>query len=244
MEMETLIEMQKIYLNQSYGDAFITATLFFITSYLSSALFLHLISIPIPSKNKKIKIHIFSKQISFEIYRSFISIFIFGLIYVFLKFLVMHHCIIIKWDWSFAEIAIEFIILFIWNELHFYFSHKLFHTPFLYKNFHYIHHTSTIPTPFSMFSFHWVEAIMLGTVLLIPAIIFPFHSISLLALPIISFVLNILGHSDINVFPKKSSDHILRFAYRHSIHHKYKRGNFGFFLTSFDKFFKTSYYDK
>ena len=44
------------------------------------------------------------------------------------------------------------------HEVHFFFIHRLIHTPFLYKHVHSVHHNSINPSPWSSLSMHPVES--------------------------------------------------------------------------------------
>jgi len=52
------------------------------------------------------------------------------------------------------------LILSFWGTTHFYFTHRLLHTSWLYKNVHISHHESTNPGPWSSTSFHPIEGII------------------------------------------------------------------------------------
>ena len=108
------------------------------------------------------------------------------------------------------------------------------------RNIHYVHHLSKEPTVFSTFSFHWVEAFLLGTVVFLPLLLYPFQLLAILSLPILSLLVNLLGHSNYDLFSKYRPEHIFKFSYRHSMHHKRGRGNLGFLLPWLDQFFKTT----
>ena len=134
----------------------------------------------------------------------------------------------------------QIIILFLWNEVHFYFSHLLLHTKFMMRNIHHVHHHSKEPTVFSTFSFHWIEAFLLGTVVFFPLLIYPFELWAILFLPIMSFIINLMGHSNYDLFRNHQAEHILKFSYRHSMHHKRGKGNLGFLVPWLDQLFKTT----
>ena len=50
------------------------------------------------------------------------------------------------------------IFLYLWGDFHFYWTHRILHTKWLYKNVHKIHHESYNPDPFSGLSMHWFES--------------------------------------------------------------------------------------
>ena len=133
----------------------------------------------------------------------------------------------------------QMLLLFFWNEVHFYLVHRLLHIPWLIRRVHFVHHTSKEPTVFSTFSFHWVEAFLLGTVIIFPLLIYPFQILAVLFLPVMSIVLNTLGHCNYDLFPQLAPNVFLKFSNRHSLHHKKGKGNYGFMLPWFDSLFNT-----
>ena len=63
----------------------------------------------------------------------------------------------IPWlSWSRHPVWFIAIMLLIplWREVHFYWVHRLIHTPFLYKTVHSLHHRNTNPGPWSGLSMH------------------------------------------------------------------------------------------
>jgi len=171
-------------------------------------------------------------QIATEIRLSFLSILIFGFYAVLVWRGNLNSWWSIGFDFHWGIFLIEVIALFLWNELHFFISHRLLHIPFLFRKIHFIHHRSTRPTSFSAFSMHWVEAIILGSVMPMALIFFDFSIYGLFSLPVMSLVLNVLGHSNANVSPKITG---LSFSLRHSLHHSKVTANYGFALPTFDK---------
>ena len=61
------------------------------------------------------------------------------------------------------RVLVEIVVLFFWNDVHFWVNHRLLHTRWL-RRFHGPHHRSIVTTPFSTYGFHPVEALMLGNV--------------------------------------------------------------------------------
>ncbi|HEY0660851.1 MAG TPA: sterol desaturase family protein [Lysobacter sp.] len=137
-------------------------------------------------------------------------------------------------DPSAWRVLIEIAVLFLWNELHFYVNHRLLHTPWL-RRFHGMHHRSHIATPFSTYAFHPVEAVMLGSVPLIPMLLHDFSFVALATLPVLSIVLNNLGHSNYEASRAAPASGWLGASRRHHLHHACYHGNYGFLLEVFDR---------
>lgn len=133
-----------------------------------------------------------------------------------------------------AQTLVEVLVLILWNDIHFYFCHRLLHTHLLRK-YHLPHHRSVVPTPWTSYSLHPLEAVILGSVVLIPL---PFHDFSIHAL--LAFIIfnvsgNHIGHSNFGVNLR-----ILDGSRRHHLHHACIHGNYGFMLPVMDQLFKTT----
>jgi len=177
-------------------------------------------------------------QVRKEIRNSLISITVFSLQGIFIQQGVQHGWLHISYDINWYCLP-QMLILFLWNEVHFYFVHRLLHTAWLARKIHGVHHHSKEPTVFSTYSFHWAEAFLLGTVIVFPLSVYPFQLPALLFLPVMSVLLNTLGHCNYDLFPKAGFHSVFKFSSRHSMHHKIARGNYGFMLPWFDFLFHT-----
>lgn len=138
-----------------------------------------------------------------------------------------------------VRVALEFALLLVWNELHFYACHRLLHTRPL-RRFHAHHHRSIVTTPWSTYSFHPVEALLLGSVPLLPMLVHDFSFAALAALPVLSIALNSIGHSNYSFIPAGSTAVTRSPSYRHHRHHVSYHGNYGFLLSVFDRWFGTA----
>ena len=56
-----------------------------------------------------------------------------------------------------------------------YLTHRMYHTPFLYKHFHKLHHTYKQPTAFSVTAIHPVEFVHVQLILISPMFFVPVH---------------------------------------------------------------------
>lgn len=133
----------------------------------------------------------------------------------------------------------EIPMLFLWNEVHFYCMHWLLHRKWMIRKVHRVHHWSVEPTAYSIYSFHWVEAFMLGTVIFFPLFVHNFQIYSLLSLPLMSLLVNLLGHCNHELSDESDPSSFSKYTFRHSMHHKYGKGNFGFMLPWIDQLFGT-----
>lgn len=142
-------------------------------------------------------------------------------------------------DPSGARIAVEIVLLLAWNEVHFYITHRLLHTPLL-RRFHLPHHRSVRTTPWSTYSMHPLEAMMLGDVILLPMLMHDFSAEALVALPVFSILINSLGHSNYAAGPRW----LAAAARRHQLHHACYQGNYGFMSPLLDRWLGTSLPDE
>lgn len=193
------------------------------------------------TKNKTLRQIVFAKkpgQRSKEIRNSLVSILVFSLQAILFQILFSQGIFKVRFDnpWNCLW---EIPLLFFWNELHFYMVHWLLHRRWFFLNVHKVHHWSKEPTAYSIFSFHWIEAFLLGTVIFFPLFIHDFQVYSILSLPIMSLVINLLGHCNHEIPSDKPNSSFSKYTFRHSMHHKWGHGNFGFMLSIFDKIFKT-----
>ena len=137
-----------------------------------------------------------------------------------------------------GRIALEILGLLIWNDVHFWINHRLLHARALVR-FHGDHHRSVVTTPWSTYSFHPIEAAMLGNIILLPMVVHDFYFWSLASVPVLSLLLNLIGHSNYDFFPKVSNTHPLAASRRHHFHHARPNGNFGFALPFMDQLMRT-----
>ncbi len=138
-----------------------------------------------------------------------------------------------------VAIALELGFLVLWNDVHFYAIHRLLHGKGLFQRVHREHHRAIRPTPFSTYAMHPVEAVLLGSVMVL---VQPFHAFSLPTLvlfPLVSLTLNNVGHSNWDFVPGAGSWHPLVGGRRHERHHRLVNGNYGFLLPALDRWLGT-----
>lgn len=180
-----------------------------------------------------------SEQIKLEIQRSSVSILMFGVLSFPMYFALQSGFFKIIFQFDVTVFLAEILVLFLWNEIYFYGIHRIYHLKSFFS-LHRHHHFSHVPTPFSAYSFHWSEGFLLGAVMPMIMCFHHFQIYSLLVLPLMSIVLNVLGHSNIDFFPRSHLKSLVSFSKRHSRHHQFSNSNFGFFLPYLDQIFKTA----
>ncbi len=174
-----------------------------------------------------------------EIAASMLSVGIFGLYGVLTVVAMKAGWVHIQTKATVAKILADCVLIFFWNEIHFYLCHRLLHRPWFMRKVHRVHHSSIIPTPYSTYSFHWFESALLSTVMLSVMLLRDFHYVAIVILPVLSIAANTLGHLNYDAFPRSAEWSFFSMIRRHGLHHQRGRGNFGFLLPWFDMLFGT-----
>jgi sterol desaturase/sphingolipid hydroxylase (fatty acid hydroxylase superfamily) len=120
---------------------------------------------------------------------------------------------------SLLSVTLGGLILYFWGDLHFYFSHRLLHSKWLYRNVHKYHHESYNPTPFSGLSMHWFESMVYFSSA--PLLAFagaPFWLFRMMTKGLLVFPLE--GHAGYGTWAVESSNN-------HYIHHAKFDYNYG-----------------
>src|SRR5262249_45322876 len=127
-------------------------------------------------------------QIAKEIRRSLVSIGVFAGYGWLATHAYLHGWVDVAWQGSGTRLRAEILLLFVWNEIHFFICPRLLHTRWLYRHVHRVHHESVTPTPFSTYSFHWLEAVLLGSVMITAMMWHTFSIWPLMFLPVMSLL--------------------------------------------------------
>ena len=133
-------------------------------------------------------------------------------------------------------------ILPLWSGFHFYWQHRMFHIPALYKLAHYLHHKNTNVGPWSGPAMHpiehsvWFTAVLV--LLLVPS--HPIHALFIMHLQMITAITSHCGYE--NLMVGKLMDKEIKFRlgdFFHQLHHRFYDCNYGTFETPWDQWFKT-----
>jgi lathosterol oxidase len=182
-------------------------------------------------------------QLAREIRQSLVSIAIFGGYGVLTAIGARAGLWVVLPSRSAGGVALELAFLVLWNDLHFYAIHRLLHGRWLFQHVHREHHRAIRPTPFSTYAMHPLEALLLGSVMVL---VQPFHAFSvptLLLFPLVSLVMNNLGHMNYDLVPGRGVWHPLAATRRHERHHRHVTGNYGFLLPVLDRWLGTDIAD-
>ncbi|MEA5570455.1 sterol desaturase family protein [Calothrix sp. UHCC 0171] len=135
-------------------------------------------------------------------------------------------------------LGVSFVAVLILQDTYFYFTHRMFHHPKLFKWTHYGHHRSGEPTPWSSFAFDPPEAIAQALFFGVIVFIIPLHFITLIAVLMVMTIWAVVNHLGFEVFPSSFKSHWLGkwfiSATHHSIHHRQYRLHYGLYFTFWD----------
>jgi sterol desaturase/sphingolipid hydroxylase (fatty acid hydroxylase superfamily) len=183
---------------------------------------------------------LFRGQVLWELAHSTQSILIFGFYGGLTLWLEMRSLVSIDWGaFDLGPWLLQLLGIVIWNEVHFYTIHRTLHSHWLFKKVHWVHHRSTTNTPFTTYSFHWIESLALSSVLLFVLAVYPVHYTLLFVFPVVSLLMNSIGHLNFTIFSNFEMNHVASASRRHAAHHKYFKGNYGFLLPYLDRWFNS-----
>ena len=123
-------------------------------------------------------------------------------------------------------ILLTILLVNMWHEIHFYFTHKLIHWGPLYKFVHSLHHKNTNPGPWSGIAMHPIEHLIYFSGVLIYFFIpvHPFHAIFHLTKVAIGPGLSHSGFHKLSIGNESS---VNTKHYLHYLHHRYFECNYG-----------------
>jgi Delta7-sterol 5-desaturase len=135
-----------------------------------------------------------------------------------------------------------FPVLIFFNDMWFYWMHRLLHHPRIYGFVHAEHHRSITVNPLTSFSFHWLEPILLTIWVILAALIFPIYAPVLGLVQIYGIYDNIKSHLGYELYPSwlnKSPFRNLSTSTYHDLHHRKYNGNYGLHFRFWDKWMGT-----
>lgn len=142
------------------------------------------------------------------------------------------------WYLVFSFVGVLFL-----QDTYFYFMHRMFHHPLLFRQMHYGHHSSGDPTPWSSFAFDPPEAILQAVFFVGIIFIIPLHLITLGVILMTMTVWAVFNHLGFYVFSWSSKNHWLGKWFigptYHSMHHSNYKMYYGLYFTFWDKLLGT-----
>ena len=185
-------------------------------------------------------------QIRREIAYSAVAVLIFGLVIALISgYGIAPHTLlyfeVARYGWAYFWLSIPLVILA--HDAYFYWTHRLMHTPALFRAFHGVHHLSRNPTPWTAYAFHPLESVVQALGLVLIMFIIPLHPSALLVFHTISTAINVYGHLGYEVYPSGWPQHPLgrwiNTSVAHNAHHDQARYNYGFYFLFWDRWMGT-----
>lgn len=140
-------------------------------------------------------------------------------------------------------LGVSFVVVLILQDAYFYFTHRMFHHPLLFRWSHRGHHYSGDPSPWTSFAFDPPEALVQAIFLASIVFIIPLHFLTLFAVVMTMTVWTVLNHLGFELFPSSSPYSCLgRWLIgptHHSIHHRKYMMHYGLYFTLWDKLLGT-----
>lgn len=139
--------------------------------------------------------------------------------------------------------AASFGAVLVLQDTYFYFIHRLFHHPALFRWLHRGHHRSIEPTPWTSFAFDPPEALLQALFLVGIVFALPLHYITLVAVITTMTVWSVINHLGLELFPPSFPGRWLSCwligPAHHSIHHRKCKMHYGLYFTVWDKLLGT-----
>ncbi|MBW4514773.1 MAG: sterol desaturase family protein [Timaviella obliquedivisa GSE-PSE-MK23-08B] len=146
-------------------------------------------------------------------------------------------------DYGLWYLGLSFVAVLMLQDTYFYFTHRLFHHPAIFKRIHQGHHRSTHPTPWTSFAFDPPEALSQAFFLVVIVFLMPLHFATLAAVLTTMTLWSVLNHLG---FERSSPSAIGAWLGRgligpkhHLIHHRQYKVHYGLYFTFWDKLLGT-----
>jgi sterol desaturase/sphingolipid hydroxylase (fatty acid hydroxylase superfamily) len=140
-------------------------------------------------------------------------------------------------------LGISYVVVLLLQDTYFYFTHRCFHHPSLFRWVHQGHHRSPYPTPWTSFAFDLPEAIVQSIFLVVIVFLIPLHFITLIAVLTTMTIWAVLNHLGIDRLPISFPHHWLGKWFigpaHHSFHHVKYTVHYGLYFTFWDKLLGT-----
>jgi sterol desaturase/sphingolipid hydroxylase (fatty acid hydroxylase superfamily) len=144
---------------------------------------------------------------------------------------------------SLAYFFLSILLMILFHDMYFYWTHRLLHLPGWYQKVHSIHHRSSNPSPFTSLAFHPIEAVIQGLVLPLMVLIIPLHPFAIFAFLIYMVYKNVRGHAGFEFTTadqrKKKWNQVHSYSIHHNLHHLHGRDNYGLYFTIWDRVMRT-----
>jgi sterol desaturase/sphingolipid hydroxylase (fatty acid hydroxylase superfamily) len=140
-------------------------------------------------------------------------------------------------------LGLSFVAVLLLQDTYFYFIHRLFHHPLLFKWLHLGHHLSKQPTPWTSFAFDPAEAVFQALFLVVIVFTIPLHFLTAIAIIMTMTVWSVLNHLGFSLFP--TSGYLSWMGWfaigpaHHLVHHHKFTKHYGLYFTFWDRLLGT-----
>lgn len=135
------------------------------------------------------------------------------------------------------------MLMILFHDMYFYWTHRLLHLPGWYQKVHSIHHLSSNPSPFTSLAFHPIESVIQALVLPLMVVIIPLHPFAIFSFLIYMVYKNVRGHAGYEFTTadqrKRKWNQVHSYSIHHNLHHLHGRDNYGLYFTIWDRLMKT-----
>ncbi|MGB7416528.1 MAG: sterol desaturase family protein [Thermosynechococcaceae cyanobacterium] len=140
-------------------------------------------------------------------------------------------------------LAFSYVVVLLLQDTYFYFTHRLFHQPLLFKWFHRGHHLSRPPTPWTFFALEPMEAFTQASFLLGITLIIPLHIGVLIAILMTMTIWATGNHLGLQIVPRSRQSRwwgkwCIGSAH-HLVHHSRFTRHYGLYFTFWDRIMGT-----
>ncbi len=140
-------------------------------------------------------------------------------------------------------LGVSYVAMIMLQDTYFYFLHRLFHHPRLFRWWHQGHHRSLQPTPWTSFAFDPPEAIAQALFLVVLILLVPLHFITVIAVLSTMTVWAVVNHLGLDRLPLNFPHHWCGRWFtgpaHHAIHHHQYALHYGLYFTFWDRLLGT-----
>lgn len=147
------------------------------------------------------------------------------------------------WPWFWTSLGLAIVL----HDAYFYWTHRLMHTPTLFRLIHATHHHSRNPSPWAAYSFSPLEAVVEAGIFPLVVVLIPIHPGALSLFMLWQIVFNVVGHTGFEHHARGLMDSRLRYVLNtptnHVQHHAAAGGNYGLYFNYWDRLMGTNQRD-
>jgi len=142
------------------------------------------------------------------------------------------------------QVAISFPLIILLHDAYFYWTHRIFHSRFVFRLVHSEHHKAVQPTVFTAYRFSIIEAAVQGMYPIFYAALLPCSFSTLIFFYVVMIAHDVMIHSGVDIVPRFLV--IGPFGWvcgtlHHDMHHRLGRSNYGLYFRFWDRLMRTEH---